>query len=323
MVQQLKKNRERFFAESVASLLHKSWDLGADREGPDFLVTEGKQQFRLEVCEVFTGPKSQDGSTTKKTESKTARAIDALRREYEAITNIPLRVKLVGDACAEILALVVPALVAGNFASKPIAHQVVITLNTGLRAGLRVYVTKALRPDWFSVNDRVGWVDHDPMPRITAAVMEKSKKLPQYQQAAGWDVRLLVVADRINNSGKLTLKERAHLNLQGFRTVYFFSYPENVRIFGQVTSSLLHAMHKTVNVTITVEPETAAALADVRSRKAVGRPFSCVLSPASDPPLLARATAEMKAARAGRQRGGYRHRTCRLKTEAREPRRRV
>jgi hypothetical protein len=106
------------------------------------------------VCEVFTGPQSQDGSAMRKTESKTARAIDAVRREYEAIANIPLRVKLVGDACAENLALVVPALVAGDFASKPIAHQAVITPNTGLRAGLRMYVTKALRPEWFSVNDR-------------------------------------------------------------------------------------------------------------------------------------------------------------------------
>jgi hypothetical protein len=235
MTQQLKKNRERFFAESAASLSRKSWDLGADREGPDFVVTELKQQFGLEVCEVFTGPESRDGSAMKKTESKTARAIDALRREYEAITNIPLRVKLVGDACAENLSLVVPALVTGDFASKPIAHQAVITPNTGLRAGLRVYVTRALRSEWFSVNDRVGWVNHDPMPRIAAAVMEKSKKLAQYQQAAGWDVRLLVVADCINNSGKLALEEQTPLNLQGFQAVYFFSYPETVTIFGDLT----------------------------------------------------------------------------------------
>jgi hypothetical protein len=33
----------------------------------------------------------------KEKESKAQRAVDALRREYEAITNIPLIVKLVGD----------------------------------------------------------------------------------------------------------------------------------------------------------------------------------------------------------------------------------
>lgn len=234
MAQQLKKNRERFFAEAAASLLQKTWNLG-DREQPDFVVTEGTEQFGIEVCEVFTGPQSRDGSAMKKMDSNTARTIDALRREYESILNIPLRVKLVGDACADNLALVVPALVAGDFASKPIGHQAVIAPHTGLRAGLRVYVTKALRREWFSVNDRAGWVDHDPMPRIAAAVTEKSKKLLQYQQAVGTDIRLLVVADRINNSGRLTLKGQSALNLQGFRTVYFFSYPENVTIFDHVT----------------------------------------------------------------------------------------
>ncbi|MGH7053226.1 MAG: hypothetical protein ACREFA_05355 [Stellaceae bacterium] len=234
MAHQLKKTRERVFAEAATRLLHKTWDLGADRERPDFVVTEGEQQFGLEVCEVFTGPQSQDGSAMKRVESNTSRAIDTLRHKYEAIVNIPLRVKLVGDACAENLDLVVPALVAEDFASKAIAYQAVIRLNTGLRAGLSLYVTKALRPEWFSVNDRVGWVDHNPMPRIAAAVMEKSRKLSQYQQAVGWDVRLLVVADRINNSGKLTLKEQTTMNLRGFRAVYFFSYPENVTIFGHV-----------------------------------------------------------------------------------------
>jgi hypothetical protein len=168
----------------------------------------------------------------KRVESNTARSLDALRREYEAIANIPLRVRLVGDMCAENLALVVPALVAEDFASKPVAHQTKIAPNTGLRAGLSIYATKALRPDWFSMNDRVGWVDHGAMPRIAAAVAEKSKKLRQYQHAVGTDIRLIVIADRVNNSGKLTLSEQAPLNLQGFRAVYFLSYPEDVVVFG-------------------------------------------------------------------------------------------
>jgi hypothetical protein len=133
------------------------------------------------------------------------------------------------------LALVVPALVAGDFASKPIACQTVVALNTGLCAGLRVHVTKAFRSEWFGVNDRVGWVDRNPMPRIDAAVREKSTKLPQYRQAAGTDVRLLVVADRIHNSGKLSLEDQASLNLQGFRVVYFFAYPETIITFDDRT----------------------------------------------------------------------------------------
>ncbi|TMJ16967.1 MAG: hypothetical protein E6G93_15000 [Alphaproteobacteria bacterium] len=54
-------------------------------------------------------------------------------------------------------------------------------------------------------------------------------------------------------------------------------------------------MSKTVDVTIPVEPETAAALEDERNREAVGRLVSRVLRPGSGPTPLARAIAAMKA----------------------------
>lgn len=226
---ELKKKRERFFVEEAAKLMGKTWSLGPDREHPDFFVTEGAQQFGLEVSEIFTGRQGRAGSAVKEMESNTQRAVDALRREYETITNIPLIVKLVGDVCAENLALVVPALVAADLASKPVRHHAVIAPDTGLRAGLRVHVTKALRPNWFSMKDRVGLVDHHPMPRISAAVKKKSSELPRYRQAVGSDdIHLFLVANHINNSGKLVVEEQAQLNLQGFKVVYFFPYPEPV-----------------------------------------------------------------------------------------------
>ena len=54
-------------------------------------------------------------------------------------------------------------------------------------------------------------------------------------------------------------------------------------------------MDKTVDVTIPVEPEAAAALADARNRHAVGRLVSRVLRPHAGPSPLAQAIAEMKA----------------------------
>ena len=42
---------------------------------------------------------------------------------------------------------------------------------------------------------------------------------------------LLIVADHINNSGKLMLEERASLDMMGFQAVYFFPYPESVIVF--------------------------------------------------------------------------------------------
>jgi hypothetical protein len=53
-------------------------------------------------------------------------------------------------------------------------------------------------------------------------------------------------------------------------------------------------MADTVDVTIPVEPEAAAALADARNREAVGRLVSRVLRPRSGPSPLAAAIAAMK-----------------------------
>ncbi len=78
------------------------------------------------------------------------------------------------------------------------------------------------------MNDQVGFVDRRPHGIIAAAIAKKASSLPRYQDAAGRDVRLLLVADRISNSGKLALDEDTQFEFHGFRAVYLFPYPENV-----------------------------------------------------------------------------------------------
>jgi hypothetical protein len=222
-----KKSRERFLAEEAGKLLCRNWKLRPDCESPDFIVTEGEKQFGLEVIEIFIGPQSRSGSTTKRMESDAQHRVNAIRREYEAIANIALRVQFVGDISTENLETVVPALLAEDFASKPIAHHIVVDEGRGLR----VHATKVFRAEWFYVNDRVGWVDRGAIRYIADAVERKAGELQRYMKAAGSDIRLLIVADRILNSGKLVLDERAPLDLHGFRVVYFYSRPETVVVF--------------------------------------------------------------------------------------------
>lgn len=231
MTQPIQKSCERHFVEEAAKCLGKSWSLGPDREIPDFLVTEDDHQFGLEVCDIFIGEQNERGSVDKKREANTQRAINAVRLKYEKLVNIPLTVKFVGDLCAENMAKVVPALVERKLVSEPVGHQTVIDIDTGLHAGLRVYVTKGFRPVWINVGDRVGWVDRNPMPRIVETVCNKSQRLRDYKKEAGSDIRLLIVANRIQNSGKLMLEGQVPLDKKGFHAVYFFSYPENVVSF--------------------------------------------------------------------------------------------
>jgi len=223
MTRPAQKRRERNFVEEAARTLGKIWRLGdEDREHPDFIITEDAQQVALEVREIFMGPQNRAGSSMKAAESRTQKIIDSLRRDFEATVDVPLTVKFVGPLNSESLAPVLPALLAENLAAKPLAHHTV--LDSGL--GLRVHVTKALRPNWYSVNDRVGFVDRNPQGIIARAIETKAQELSRYQQSIGLDVWLLLVADRIQNSGKILLEEQGAFDFCGFQKVYLFPYPE-------------------------------------------------------------------------------------------------
>ena len=110
MTRPLQKSRERIFVEEAARLLGKTWDLGDDREHPDFMVVENGKRFGLEVTQIFSGPQGDAGSSLKASESKTQRTVNGLQRQYEAIENIPLTVQFVGNMEADNLATVIPAL---------------------------------------------------------------------------------------------------------------------------------------------------------------------------------------------------------------------
>jgi hypothetical protein len=62
---------------------------------------------------------------------------------------------------------------------------------------------------------------------MAAAIAKKAGELTRYRSAAGDDVRLLLVANRINNSGKLELEAGAQFDFHGFNAVYLFPYPED------------------------------------------------------------------------------------------------
>lgn len=232
MTRSPQKVAERFIAEDAAKALGKNWCLGPDRENPDFIVIEDGNQFGLEVVEIFAGPQDERGSHRKRAESDTQKVVNALRAEYEAKDDTPLFVRFVGDMRRENLEAVIPTLHELNLSDKPPCHQEHFEVDKG-PAKLSVYVTRGIQhADWFCVNDRGGWVDRNPVERITEAINRKAEGLPRYREGAGLDdIRLLVVANRRMNSGKLRLEERPVLDLRGFQAVYFFSYPEGVSVF--------------------------------------------------------------------------------------------
>ncbi len=231
MTRSAQKEGERFFTEAAAKRLGKGWCLGPDREKPDFVITEDEKQFGLEFTYLFAGPQDEHGSHRKRAESDTQKAVNTLRAEYERNENTPLAVKLVGDLCRENIDEIVPILLGLKLSAKPFGHQDRFEVDKG-PAKLSVYATRAIHADWFYVNHRVGGVDRKPLERITEAIEYKAKKLPRYRENTGLeDIRLLIVADRRMNSGKLYLEGPPTLDLREFQVVYFFSYPEYVSVF--------------------------------------------------------------------------------------------
>lgn len=92
-----------------------------------------------------------------------------------------------------------------------------------------LYAFKAPHSTWTYLRDRVGWVSTDGS-YLQREINAKATNLLRYRSACP-DVRLLVEADRIYNSGKLALDYDFIPDLQGFDAVYFFAYPLSVTPF--------------------------------------------------------------------------------------------
>jgi hypothetical protein len=223
MTSKLQKAHERTFVEETAKHIGTTWHI-QDGERPDFIVSEGSTTFGLEVTQIFTGKQDRSGSAMKTDESMRRKRIDAIRRAYQAVHDVPLWVRFRGRLSADTLSGVKDALIAVDFPSKPLLHKVV--LDEGL--GLSVHATKAHCPVWSYMDDSRGWVDHAPERKIVESITAKAKLIPQYQSATGSDVRLLIVANRFENSGKLALRSSTAFDLQGFQKVYFYSRPMHV-----------------------------------------------------------------------------------------------
>ena len=223
----MNKHEERFYVERTAEMLNLSWTIGEDRESPDFIISGGDWQFGLEVSELFAGRVGRKGSDRKAKEANYQGTIDRYREMYVADKGIPLCVRILGPVNDDTMGELLGQLLRRDFESMRPGNQIIMQPNDQLK----VYVTKALRSCWYRVDDRVGMVNTNPMPIIQERVAMKSRRLTNYHEAAGEDVRLLLIANRMLNSGKLKLVEESTIDTCGFRIVYFLSFPESVTVF--------------------------------------------------------------------------------------------
>ncbi len=80
---------------------------------------------------------------------------------------------------------------------------------------------------WQYVTDKVGWIRRIFAAQLESRIQEKAKKLKKYKKNIS-DVRLLLVSNKIFNSGKTKLEEKKGVKLFGFDEVYYLSYPDQI-----------------------------------------------------------------------------------------------
>ena len=224
MLRQPQKFKEQSEALQASLKLGEHWDLEA-REAPDFIVTSGGRRFALEVTECHVGPKTRKGATQRAREAANHGWLTAIRGQYEAIGGVGLSVRYRGEVDPAAAERLLQALIDGRFGARTIydASETLI-----LPKG-RAYVHRTPNAFWMVLDDRGGWASSDGY-FLQREIDLKAQKLPEYRRACD-DVRLLVVADRIHNSGKLELEKGFRPDLCGFDAVYFFSYPSSVTAF--------------------------------------------------------------------------------------------
>ncbi|MFO1125263.1 MAG: hypothetical protein U1E25_08300 [Methylocystis sp.] len=231
------KRLERFFVEEAIRSLGVSWTIHEELDPPDFIIADGTHHFGLDVADIFGGAQNVSGSVMKRAESDTQKQLNNLLRQYENQTGVSLCVKFLGRITPDALARVVPELVARNLAVESIGYQTTLEILVGFEAPMKLYVTKSYRSDWFAMNDRIGFVMPNPDSFIAGEIAKKSKKLAKYKSRVGDDVRLLLVANGVQNSGKIGHNTDSAFDFHGFKAVYFFPYPEKALVLREATYS--------------------------------------------------------------------------------------
>lgn len=213
----IQKCRELQFVECAARLLGQNWQ-AQPHERPDFIVSCDDASFAMEVTEIHLGPKNRKGSEKKKAEAANSKWLKSIRTEFDPNSEIPLNLKFLGSATDAARQSILTALRSEHFDQRPILHRLVTKFSEG-----KLWVTKEFHQNWGFLNDEAGWVSQD-CTYLQEAISKKSSKINAYRIIHP-DVRLLVVAERKFNSGKIFLENDSRVDLMGFNAVYFLSYP--------------------------------------------------------------------------------------------------
>jgi len=237
---ELKKRKESAHVERLAKLLNADWRIQVpsdERIAPDFIVTESTGSFGLEHTQVFKDALDRSaGSQMKSAESRRQSRLTGIGVSVSAAMGFPIKLLVSSerkyvdedhfafDDCSN--EQLEAAVLSSNLKSHEL-NEPPLKIET---RGVTIFASRRLRNEVEFIQDRVGFVGWGE-GALKAAIAAKSAKLPKYRSEGLVDIRLLVVSDRLFNSGKLNLTHDAVVDRMGFDIVYFLSYPDEVLTF--------------------------------------------------------------------------------------------
>jgi hypothetical protein len=227
MTRRQDKNRERHYVEFCARCIGETWTVVDEGEAPDFVLSDGKDTFGLEVTRAFTdSAQGRRGSEVRRREGMAQKSLDRIRRAYLERTGATISVTLAQRPRAAEEAEIVNGLVALGLQDQPIGAVDEFRQRDGTRGIARRTPSQV----WRIVSDSAGWVDRQGQVQLQRCIAQKAPAVRFYRPGLA-DLRLLVVADSMLNSGKLRVDEGAAIDLMGFTHVYFAAYPLEVQTF--------------------------------------------------------------------------------------------
>lgn len=243
MTRERQKWLEMEFAKETGELLSESWKIMPspnEDNWPDLIVTTESGKFGLEVRELYRDEPNEEssakeceqrqsnkGSSAKRCEQKNLKIIRDLANAYYKVDRPPIKASFLGDiSCQdELLNEMISA-------AQPLSELEQAKIEP--YEGCVVYIQRL--PDhpkwrgykrWDYVSDKVGWVrtnDEELIKMIDEAIREKALRLERYRTNIS-DVRLLLVSNRLFNSGRDRLEDIS-CEACGFNAIYYLSYPE-------------------------------------------------------------------------------------------------
>lgn len=221
------KCNEIIYAEKTGELLDELWEVEAspdEASWPDLIVTTELGKFGLEVRELYLD-ESNKGSAKKAIENNNMKNINNLANAYYKTTRSSIKADFSGDIGHHDQLL--NTLIKGVEQLSEFEQKRLEPYN-----GCVIYIQRL--PDqlgeykrWDYVSDKVGWVSKIDQKVIVMAIAEKAKNLSKYAKKIS-DIRLLLVSDRIFNSGKAHIAHDIICDACGFNKVYYLSYPVEV-----------------------------------------------------------------------------------------------